>query len=399
MTATIILVFIGGALCGFAIAYSIKKFKSRSAMEIAKELMAENEARYKENIDNVIETVKLNFGDLSTKALSKSTDEFLKLAKIKLDSQKELNEEALDGKKRLIDKQLENISSEIGKVSTLMNDLEKDRKEKFGELSVQLKHTNEQTASLAITTKNLREALANVKARGQWGERMAVDILNIAGFVENVNYLKQKKIGEVGTIPDFTFLLPKELKLNMDVKFPLSNYMLYLETESDLEKKTYKDRFLKDVRKKLKEVTTRDYIDPAQNTVDYVLLFIPNEQIFAFLHEQDGALLDEGIKNKVIFCSPVTLFAVLAVIRQAVDNFALEQTSGKILSLMGTFKKQWGLYLNKLEVVGKRICDAQKEFDSLVTTRQRMLEKPLNDIEVLRVQNELPPTDDINNNK
>ena len=50
--------------------------------------------------------------------------------------------------------------------------------------------------------------------------------------------------------------------------------------------------------------------------------------------------LDEGIKNKVVFCSPITLFAILAVIRQAVDNFTLEQASNEILSLLGGSKKQ-----------------------------------------------------------
>lgn len=151
---------------------------------------------------------------------------------------------------------------------------------------------------------------------------------------------------------------------------------------------------MRDVKARIKEVTTREYINPEQNTVDYVLLFIPNEQIYAFIHEQDSSILDDGIKNKVVFCSPITLFAVLAVIRQAVDNFALEQTSNEILSLLGTFKKQWGEFLKKLELLGKRIGDAQKEYDALTTTRRRQLERPLNRIESLRTQRGLPVAPD-----
>ena len=52
-------------------------------------------------------------------------------------------------------------------------------------------------------------ALANPQARGQWGERMAEDVLRLAGFVENVNYRKQTQI-EGGTgRPDYTFHMPK----------------------------------------------------------------------------------------------------------------------------------------------------------------------------------------------
>ena len=230
----------------------------------------------------------------------------------------------LDAKKSLIDQQLQRMTSELENVSKLMKELEKDRIEKFGELTSQLKVASEQTTSLMQTTNMLRETLASTKARGQWGERMAEDVLRLAGFIENVNYSKQKAIEGVGSRPDFTFMLPRGLKVNMDVKFPLDNYIKFLEVSSESEKEKYRNDFLRDVKARIKEVTTREYINPEQNTVDYVLLFIPNEQIYAFIHEQDSSILDDGIKNRVIFCSPITLFAVLAVIRQAVDNFALE---------------------------------------------------------------------------
>ena len=62
-----------------------------------------------------------------------------------------------------------------------------------------------------------------------------------------------------------------------------------------------------------------------------MLLFIPNEAVYAFIQEQDRSILDDALRNKVVFCSPLTLFAVLAVIRQAVDNFRLSQTTQEIL--------------------------------------------------------------------
>jgi DNA recombination protein RmuC len=381
---------LAGFILGLAVASILKLFQTKSAKKIAAELLVESDTQRKETINAIMSDLKASFGSLSLDALTKSTEEFLKLAKSKLDSEREISIRELSSKKGLIDEQLKRMTTELESVSRMVKELEKDRVEKFGELTSQLKATGVQTAALMQTTNTLREALASTKIRGQWGERMAEDVLRMAGFIENVNYLKQKSMEGIGTRPDFTFLLPKELKLNMDVKFPLDNYIKFLEAGSDLERSEFRNDFLKDVKARIKEVTSREYINPEHNTLDYVLLFIPNEQIYAFIHEQDSAILDNSIKSKVVLCSPITLFAVLAVIRQAVENFALEQTSNEILSLLGSFKKQWGAFLTKLKVLGKRIGDAQKEYEALMTTRRRQLERPLNRIEELRTQRDLP---------
>jgi DNA recombination protein RmuC len=375
---------------GLVVAFLFRFMHGKTAKELAEELLLETETQKKADMDAVIENIKQSFGNLSLEALSRSTEEFLKLAKTRLESEREIGSKELDAKKGLIDQQLKQMTSKLEDVSRVMSELEKDRIKKFGELASQLTIANQQSAALMQTTNLLREALASTKARGQWGERMAEDVLRLAGFIEDVNYFKQKSIDEARSRPDFTFLLPRDLKLNMDVKFPLDNYVRFLETDTDTEKARFRNDFLRDVKNRVKEVTSREYINPEQNTVDYALLFIPNEQIYSFIHEQDSTILDEGIKNRVIFCSPITLFAVLAVIRQAVDNFALEKTSNEILSLFGSFKNQWNEFLKKMDLLGKRIADAQKEYEALTTTRRRQLERPLNKIDDLRTQRGLP---------
>jgi len=372
-----------GFVLALLAAFLLRFIQAKTARELAEELFHESEAQKKASIDAIIENIKASFGSLSLDALSKSTEEFLKLAKARLESEREIGVRELDAKKGLIDQQLQQMTSKLDDVSKLMKELEKDRVKKFGELASHLNIATQQTMAL-------REALAGTKTRGQWGERMAEDVLQAAGFIENVNYFKQKTIDGTGSRPDFTFLLPEGLKLNMDVKFPLSNYIKFLETDLESERVKFRSSFLRDVKARMKEVTTREYINPEQNTVDYVLLFIPNEQIYSFIHEQDSSILDEGLRNRVIFCSPITLFAVLAVVRQAVDNFALDKTSSEILSLLGVFKKQWDEFLKKLELLGKRIDDTQKEYESLTTTRRRQLERPLSRIEDLRIQRGLP---------
>ena len=111
------------------------------------------------------------------------------------------------------------------------------------------------------------------------------------------------------------------------------------------------------MRLRLREVTRREYVDPAGGTVDCVLLFIPNEQVYAFIQEQDRTILDDALRAKVVFCSPLTLFAVLAVIRQAVDNFQLSRTSHEILERLQGFEKQWDRFVEQMDKVGSQPQD------------------------------------------
>ena len=330
--------------------------------------------------------LKESFSALSFEALSKSMDQFLKIANETLSKQTEGGERDLETKKKLIDQTLNSMKEELQKVQSLVTNFEKDRELKFGELSGQLKISAEQMGRLHDTTNQLKAALVSTKARGQWGQRIADDILRLAGFAEGVNYQRDKSQDTVSTRPDYTFFLPQGLKVNMDVKFPMNSYLRYLETESETDKQKHKDQFLRDVRLRMKEITSRDYINPEEKTVDYVILFIPNEQLYSFINDNDRTLIDDALRSKVIFCSPLTLYAILAVIHHAIDNFKLEKTAAHMLSLLGTFNKQWSLFAKSFDDLGERIEAVQKEFNNLTTTRRKGLDRQVNKIEDLRKQ-------------
>jgi len=337
--------------------------------------------------EKLMEGMKESFGALSKDALSQNSTEFLKLADQTLSKQTQEGKNELGTKKQLIDKTLTDMKTELENVNDLVNKLEKDRENKFGELNEKLENTAKQTGELQKATNQLNAVLSNTKSRGQWGERMAEDILKLVGLKENINYVKQKTSEITGKRPDFTFFLPQGLKVNMDAKFPWDNYSKYLNVESESDKDNYKNKFMKDVRNRINEVTkSREYINPAENTVDYVIVFIPNEQVYAFIHENDSKLLDESLKNKVILCSPITLYAVLAVIRQSVDNFNMEIRSKEILSLLKEFDKKWVTFIESLSKMGSKIGDAKKEFDNLTGKCQDQLGSCIKKISDLREQ-------------
>ncbi len=380
---TEIIIFIVGVAFGAGIFFFIHSQRRKEAREIARELVSETEAEKIQDLEVLMGRVRETFGSLSHEALRTNTDEFLKLAESKFSQQAQAGANDLENKKLLIDRTVQAMKEDLGKLQSLVTIMEKDRVQQFGELSSHLRITAEQTSKLQETTDHLRSALASTKSRGQWGERMAEDVLRLAGFVEGVNYLRQKALESAGR-PDYTFNLPQGRKVNMDVKFPLSNYMRFLETENEAERESYKALFLRDVRNRVREVTSRDYINPEEATLDYVLVFIPNEQIYSFINQNDPKIVDESLKNKVILCSPFTLFAILAIIRQAMDNFSLEKTANDMLRLIGGFNKQWEKFRESMDRMGKKLDEARDEFQRLLTTRSNKLEKPLQEIERLR---------------
>ncbi|MFM7537349.1 MAG: DNA recombination protein RmuC [Acidimicrobiales bacterium] len=306
--------------------------------------------------------------------------------------------EELTAKKDVIDARLEQVRTEVrtelDRVAGLVAQLGNVTHRSVGEVTAALSAHAESTAALARTTQGLREALANSKTRGQWGERMAEDVLRLAGFVENVNYRKQRGV-DGGGIPDFTFPLPKGHELYMDVKFPLTAYLRFLEAGTEAERSAHREAFLRDVRIRVRELSSREYARNGKApSVDYVLLFLPNETLGTFLFEQDPALFDDALGQRVVLCTPMTLFALLGVVRQAYDTFMVEQTSEEILRVLAGFETQWGKFVGALDLVGKRLESTQKAFEDLAGPRRRQLERPLQRLSALRTDRGITVAED-----
>lgn len=261
----VVALVIAGVAVGFLIAWVVRGIQIRALTGQQRTAQA------------MLDQMKESFGAISLEALGKVSDQLVTVAAQKLAGQEAQAQQGLETKKALIDQQLQAMNVQLQSVQELMNSLERDRQNKFGELTEALKSVTQQTSTLGETTAKLREALASGRVRGAWGERMAEDILRAAGFKENLNYLRQKTGNEGENRPDFTFLLPNGLKLNMDVKFPIDNYMKAIESTAPDQQQAAVNHFVADVRARVKEITTRDYIDEEHQTVPCVLLFVPIE--------------------------------------------------------------------------------------------------------------------------
>jgi len=329
-------------------------------------------------------------------AVQAAVDQAVTVVREQLGAGTQAAEQSLAGRHQLIDAKLGEVQAgmqdDLRRVTQLLQQLGDSTSERFGQVDRSLQVHSEITQSLAGTASSLREALASSNARGQWGERMAEDVLRLAGLQERVNYVKRTAVeGEGRGIPDFTFLLPKGHVLFMDVKFPMDAYLRYLDANTDAERSAHRAAFLRDVRARVRELARREYsASDDRPAVDNVLLFVPNESLTAFIHEADGTLVEDALRQHVVICSPLTLFAYLGVIRQAFDNFMIEQTSQEILGLLGKFSQQWGKYTEAIDKVKRQFEMVNKSFDELATTRRRQLERPLIAIDDLRRKQALP---------
>jgi DNA recombination protein RmuC len=320
------------------------------------------------------------------KTVAAAVENAVRVASAQLDSKLKQSSAEFDLRSSAFNDQVQGITGQLDRVTGLVSSLQKDKAQQHGQLVTQLQAATTQTEALHDTTSALREVLANPKSRGQWGERMADDVLQAAGFREGINYRKQQMLAG-GGIPDFTFLLPRGLHLHMDVKFPVDNYVRFLEAKDDLERDKCRSAFARDVRARIREVRDRGYIDP-ETTVDTLLMFIPNESVYAFVHENDADIIDLALKEKVVLCSPLTMFSVLAIVRQAVDNFRLERRSSEILDYLVEFRSEWEKFSGHLDKTGRQLETFTRSFEALGSTRRNVLDRKLRGIDALEAEQE-----------
>ncbi len=299
----------------------------------------------------------------------------------------------LESRRRAVEETVRGLRDQLEQYQRLIREFERERERKYGNLESELRNASQATLRLQETTGRLNEILGNVRLRGQWGERMAEDIIRYAGLVEGVNYHRQKSLASSGTKPDYTFLLPDEHVVNMDVKFPLNNYLRMVNAEDDAGREAYARDFQRDVRDRIREIQTREYINPREKTLDFVLLFIPNEQVFSLIHERMPDVMDLALRQKVVLCSPFTLYAMLCVIRQAYENFRYEKDLKKIIRQIEQFVTIYDRFKGRFEGLGATLAKAIGQYEDLRDKSFKQLETKMRHIDGYKKGRPLLETD------
>ncbi|MFA6093588.1 MAG: DNA recombination protein RmuC [Elusimicrobiota bacterium] len=313
-----------------------------------------------------------------------ATDQFMQAAEGRWQSERARGASELDERRRAVEETVSRLQEKLKDYEGLVRGFEKDREGKYGALEEQLRGAVRANEELRRSTDALRRTLSDSRTRGQWGERMAEDILRLVGFVENVQYVRDTAQETVSTRPDYTFFLPEGHKLNMDVKFPLDNYLRMVDAATDDERERTKTEFLRDVKARIKEIQKREYINPAERTLDYVLLFIPNEQVYAFVLESMPGLMDEALSQRVVLVSPWTLYAVLSVVRRSFENFHFSKSTQETLKLVAAFDQAWSKFKERFLQLGAELDRLGKTYQEITGASFKRLEQAVDRVERAR---------------
>ena len=322
----------------------------------------------------------------------------LLLANLYFVTRKETEEDNKDDEyliKGIVSEIIENEESQIYKLLNRSDQTVKDFLEKTGEIKSSITGVDQQT-------RNLISVLNNNQSRGQWAEFQVEDLLEIMEYKEGLHYQTQKRMSS-GTIPDFTFYLPENKTINMDSKFPLTNYMEISKLNRDLEDETLDElarkeitesirsknkEFLdKAIKTKIDETSSREgYISAEEGTVDFVLMYIPLENLYHFLLTSEiGAnrtpVIQYAFSKKVILVSPQTLMAYLETIRHSMKLFSLQTDTKNILATHEKIKVEIRKFIESFDDVTKRLDQTVKSFEALKTTRVNKLEKSFEELD------------------
>ena len=266
---------------------------------------------------SVAQTVELKLRELMPILQDQANKSLVFMADQKLGAEKKEIKTDLDNKRHEIERLVKLIKDDLKDSDEKLEKAEKERIGTFQALQSELKTQKELTANLSVSTENLRKVLSNNQLRGLFGEQVAEDLLKMAGFVKGTDYEYNKSQESVDTRPDFTIKLPDGTKINVDAKFPYKEMQNFVEAENDTTREEHKKLFERDVRTKIRQVNSRDYINPEENTVDFVILFIPNEMIFSYIYDKLNNVWMEAMENKVVLAGPFSFTAILRMVRQA----------------------------------------------------------------------------------
>jgi len=380
---TLIIGVIAGAILGIVILKAFKKEPSQE--DQMKKILPEMENLFNKVSQDVLKNTSEQLTTQFTNQSTQFTNQFQELAKEKLDNTAQKVKSDLEAKKDSIEVLVNEIRKEIGKNEEHLKKSDNDRVSAFSSLQEELKNYKQITSELRTSTDDLKKLLSNNQLRGRFGEQVAENLLKMCGFVIGTDYVYNKEQEKIDTRPDFTIYLPDKTKINIDVKFPYSALLDSIKTEDKLEKVRYTKIFERDMKDKIKQVTTRDYINPEEKTVDFVILFIPNEMIFSFVYEHLNDVWEDAMAKKVIMAGPFSFTAILRMVKQAYSNFRYQENLHHIIGLIQNFDKEYQKYNESVDKLGDNISRASKQFEVVSGTRTRMLTRIVDQIKTEKI--------------
>ncbi|MDO8471358.1 MAG: DNA recombination protein RmuC [bacterium] len=304
-----------------------------------------------------------------------------------LDEKLKQGTQKLEDEKDAIKELVQRIETELKNNQKNLSDVEIKRVSQFSAIKTALDDYKTITTELKGSTDDLKNILSNDRLRGKYGQEVAENLLRSVGFVKDQHYVIDKALDTTTTRPDITVFLPDKTKINVDAKFPWQALVRYQETDDKLEKAKYLKEFERALKVKITEVTSRDYINIEEPTVDFVIMFVPNEMIFSFIYEKMNDIWNDAFEKKVIMAGPFSFTAILRMVFQAHKNFKYQENLQGIIKHIKTFEIEYEKFNEALDKLGDKIRSTDEQYQAVSLTRTKKL---TGIVDKIKAENVLP---------
>lgn len=269
-----------------------------------------------EFIDQSNEKLKDAFNALSAEALKHNNSSFVALAKSTLETQITDAKGDLEKRQQAIDAMVKPLSETLHRFDESMRQLESNRQQQYGQINQFILGVQQSTEKLQKETHSLVSALKTSHIRGRYGEIALRRVVEFAGMTEHCDFSEQVSVnGDEGTLrPDMIIRLPEGKTIVVDSKVPLSAYMRAFETEDEEERRLLLNQHALAVKDHLKKLSAKAYWSQWQDSPDYVILYMQIESSFGAALQAEPSLIEDGIRNRVVFATPTTLITLLRTV-------------------------------------------------------------------------------------
>ncbi len=319
---------------------------------------------------------------LVNKVFGMTANQLAEQSKQVLASEKDVIKNDLANKQAVLEKMVRELREDMGERQKEIRAIEREQIDKISSVKTAVEEHRQLTKELKTSTEQLAKVLSNNQARGEWGERIIEDLLQANGLQEGIHYLRQAKIGESALKPDITLLLPDQRNVPVDVKFPYQEVQKMAVAATQVEKQSHMQQFKRDIKVKIDKVAA--YIAPENDTLDYAIMFVPNEALFSFINQKFPDLIDEALAKKVIVCSPFSFLIVARTVMESYRNFMVGKKIKEVIKQIDAFAGEWLKFDEEFSKFGRSIESLQKNYDTLAGTRKRQMEKRIQKIEEYR---------------